>query len=49
MKRFLLSKWTVLGICLLIVVLWAINVQDWHQLWVISWCRSLRGWAYGRR
>jgi hypothetical protein len=36
MKRFLLSKWTVLGICLLIVVLWAINVQDWHQLWVIS-------------
>ena len=35
MRRFI-NKWTVLIICLLIVGLWAINVQDWHQLWVIS-------------
>ena len=36
MKRLLLNKWVILGVCLLIVALWAINVQDWHQLWVIS-------------
>jgi len=35
MKRFI-NKWTILGVLLLIVVLWAINVQDWHQLWTIS-------------
>jgi hypothetical protein len=35
MRRFV-NKWTILGVCLLIVALWAINVQDWHQLWVIS-------------
>ena len=29
-------KWTILIVALLIVVLWAINVQDWHQLWTIS-------------
>src|SRR6187431_3715198 len=35
MRRFI-NKWTILGVLLLIVVLWAINVQDWHQLWTIS-------------
>src|SRR3569832_1083405 len=35
MKRFI-NKWTILGVLLLIVVLWAINVRDWHQLWTIS-------------
>jgi hypothetical protein len=35
MRRFI-NKWTILGALLLIVVLWAINVQDWHQLWMIS-------------
>jgi hypothetical protein len=35
MRRFI-NKWTILGVLLLIVVLWAINVQDWHQLWMIS-------------
>ena len=35
MKRFI-NKWTILGVLLLIVVLWGINVQDWHQLWTIS-------------
>jgi len=35
MKRFI-NKWTILGVLLLIVALWAINVQDWHQLWTIS-------------
>lgn len=35
MKRFI-NKWTVLVVLLLIVGLWAINVSDWHQLWVIS-------------
>src|SRR5689334_6086051 len=32
MKRFL-NKWTILVVVVLIVGLWAINVQDWHQLW----------------
>jgi hypothetical protein len=35
MRRFI-NKWTILGALLLIVVLWAINVHDWHQLWTIS-------------
>ena len=35
MKRFI-NKWTILGVLLLIAVLWAINVSDWHQLWIIS-------------
>jgi hypothetical protein len=35
MKKFV-NKWTILIVCLLIVGLWAINVQDWHQLWTIS-------------
>jgi hypothetical protein len=35
MRRFI-NKWTILVVALVIVALWAINVQDWHQLWVIS-------------
>ena len=35
MRRFI-NKWTILGLLLLIVVFWALNVQDWHQLWMIS-------------
>jgi len=35
MRRFI-NKWTILGVLLLIAVLWAINVQDWHQLWIVS-------------
>jgi len=35
MKRFI-NKWTILVVLLVIVALWAINVQDWHQLWTIS-------------
>ena len=35
MRRFI-NKWTILGVLLLIAALWAINVQDWHQLWTIS-------------
>ncbi|HKS09705.1 MAG TPA: hypothetical protein VJS13_09180 [Pyrinomonadaceae bacterium] len=35
MKRFV-NKWTILVVAVLIVGLWAINVSDWHQLWVIS-------------
>ena len=35
MKRFI-NKWTILGVLLLGVVLWAIWVKDWHQLWTIS-------------
>jgi len=35
MKKFV-NKWTILIVCLLIVALWAINVQDWHQLWIVS-------------
>ena len=34
--RRLINKWTLLVVALVIVGLWAINVQDWHQLWVIS-------------
>ena len=35
MRRFI-NKWTILGVALLIVAYWAINVKDWHQLWMIS-------------
>ena len=35
MRRFI-NKWTILVVLLLIVGFWAINVQDWHQLWIIS-------------
>jgi hypothetical protein len=35
MRRFI-NKWTILVVALVIVGLWAINVHDWHQLWVIS-------------
>jgi len=34
--RRLINKWTILVVLLVIVALWAINVQDWHQLWTIS-------------
>ena len=35
MKRYI-NKWTIWGVLLLIAAIWAINVQDWHQLWKIS-------------
>ena len=35
MKRYI-NKWTIWGALLLIAAIWAINVQDWHQLWKIS-------------
>jgi hypothetical protein len=35
MRRFI-NKWTLLVLAVLIVAVWAINVQDWHQLWIIS-------------
>ena len=35
MRRFI-NKWTILVVLLVIVALWAINVHDWHQLWIIS-------------
>jgi hypothetical protein len=35
MKRFI-NKWTIWGALLVIAAIWAINVQDWHQLWKIS-------------
>jgi hypothetical protein len=35
MKRFI-NKWTILGVLLVIVALWAINVHDWRQLITIS-------------
>jgi cytochrome b/b6/petD-like protein len=35
MRRFI-NKWTILGVLLVIAAIWAINVQDWHQLWIVS-------------
>jgi len=35
MKRFI-NKWTIWGALIVIAAIWALNVQDWHQLWVIS-------------
>ena len=35
MRRFI-NKWTILVVLLVIAALWAINVQDWHQLWIVS-------------
>jgi Cytochrome b(C-terminal)/b6/petD len=35
MRRFI-NKWTLLVLAVLFVGLWALNVQDWHQLWAIS-------------
>jgi cytochrome b/b6/petD-like protein len=35
MRRYI-NKWTILGALLVIAVIWALNVQDWHQLWTIS-------------
>ena len=35
MRRFI-NRWTIWGVLLLLVVVWALNVQDWHQLWIIS-------------
>jgi hypothetical protein len=32
----LLNKWTILIVGVVLVGIWAIRVQDWHQLWVIS-------------
>ena len=35
MKRYI-NKWTIWGVLILIAAIWALNVQDWHQLWKIS-------------
>ena len=35
MRRFI-NKWTIWGALLVIAAIWAINVDDWHQLWKIS-------------
>jgi len=35
MRRYI-NKWTILGALLVIAVIWALNVHDWHQLWTIS-------------
>jgi hypothetical protein len=35
MRRFI-NKWTLLVLGVLIVGVWALNVQDWHQLWIVS-------------
>src|ERR1044071_677046 len=35
MRRFI-NKWTILVVGVLLVGLWALRVQDWHQLWAIS-------------
>jgi len=35
MRRFI-NKWTLLVLGVLAVGIWAINVHDWHQLWIIS-------------
>jgi Cytochrome b(C-terminal)/b6/petD len=35
MRRFI-NKWTLLVLGVLIVGIWALRVQDWHQLWIIS-------------
>jgi hypothetical protein len=35
MKRFI-NKWTILGALVVLVVLAALFVQDWHQLWIIA-------------
>ena len=35
MKRYI-NKWTIWGALLVIAGIWALNVQDWHQLWKIS-------------
>jgi len=34
--RKLINKWTILGACAIFVVLAALFVQDWQQLWVIA-------------
>ncbi|PYS68105.1 MAG: cytochrome C [Acidobacteria bacterium] len=34
--RKLINKWTILVVALIVVGIWALNVHDWHQLWVIS-------------
>ena len=35
MRRYI-NKWTIWGALLVIAVIWALNVHDWHQLWKIS-------------
>jgi len=35
MKRYI-NKWTIWGALIVLAVIWALNVHDWHQLWKIS-------------
>jgi Cytochrome b(C-terminal)/b6/petD len=35
MKRYI-NKWTIWGALIVLTVIWALNVHDWHQLWKIS-------------
>src|SRR5215212_9832838 len=35
MRRFI-NKWTILVLGVLLLGLWAVRVQDWHQLWTVS-------------
>src|SRR5262249_24213165 len=35
MRRFI-NKWTILGVVVVLVLLAALFVQDWHQLWTIA-------------
>ena len=34
--RKLINKWTILGLLILLVLIAAFMVQDWHQLWTIA-------------
>jgi hypothetical protein len=35
MSRYI-NKWTIWGALIVVAVIWALNVHDWHQLWKIS-------------
>lgn len=35
MSRYI-NKWTIWGALIVVAGIWALNVQDWHQLWKIS-------------
>src|ERR687895_80648 len=35
MKRYI-NKWTIWGALIVVAAIWALNVEDWHQLWKIS-------------
>jgi hypothetical protein len=35
MRRFI-NKWTILIVGVLLLGLWALRVNDWHQLWIVS-------------